>query len=64
MAIDATASHGNWFENFPWTRLSHAESPNGSKPMIDRTKMPELDADEIKHLLIDGSYGGGMAKTR
>ena len=31
--------------------------------MIDRAKMLELDADEIKHLLIDGSYGG-MAKTR
>lgn len=62
MTIDVTASHGNWFENFPWTRLSHAESPNGSKPMIDRTKLPELDADEIKHLLIDGSYGGEWQK--
>ena len=62
MAIDATASHGNWFENFPWTRLSHAESPKGGKPMIDRAKMLELDADEIKHLLIDGSYGGEWQK--
>lgn len=63
MAIDATASHGNWFENFPWTRLSHAESPKGSKPMVDRAKILELGAEGIKHLLIDGSYGGEWQKS-
>lgn len=63
MAIDSTASHGNWFENFPWTRLSHAESPKGSKPMVNRAKLSELDASEIKHLLVDGSYGGGWQKS-
>jgi creatinine amidohydrolase len=27
MGIDRSGSHGNWMENFPWTRLAHAPAP-------------------------------------
>ena len=60
--VDPTASHGNWFENFVWTRLAHAPSPKGSKPMIDRAKISKLDSEGIRKLLVDGSYGGDWQK--
>jgi len=31
--------------------------------MVNRAKLSELDASEIKHLLVDGSYGGGWQKS-
>ena len=63
MAVDPTASHGNWFENFVWTRLAHAPSPKGSKLMVDRAKISELSSEEIRMLLVDGSYGGEWQKS-
>ena len=63
MDVDPTASHGNWFENFVWTRLAHAPSPKGSKLMVDRAKISELGSEEIRMLLVDGSYGGEWQKS-
>ena len=60
--IDPTASHGNWFENFVWTRLAHAPSPKGSKSLVDRAKISKLSSEEVRMLLDDGSYGGEWQK--
>ena len=34
-AVDPSATHANWMENFPWTRLPHA-APDGAKGGRDR----------------------------
>jgi creatinine amidohydrolase len=57
-AIDADASHASWFENFPWTRLPGVEQPQERKPMADITHMRQLDPQQVRELLGDGSLGG------
>ena len=57
-AIDADATHASWFENFPWTRLAGVEQPREKKPMADVAAMRELDPDDVRELLGDGSLGG------
>jgi len=57
-SIDPTASHANWMENFPWTRLSHATAPNGEKPIIDMDLMKASPPALVRELLGDGSFGG------
>ena len=58
MAVDRSASHGNWFENFPWTRLAHAPSPSGRKPPVDGALLKASSPAQVKELLGDGAYGG------
>lgn len=57
-SINPSGSHANWMENFPWTRLAHATSPDGEKPTPDlnlfRVAPPALG----KQILGDGSFGG------
>ena len=57
-AIDPVASHASWMENFPWTRLADAPSPEGAKPMIDMARFAQLDPGAKKTMLGDGNYGG------
>lgn len=57
-AISASASHANWFENFPWTRLAHAAAPPGEKPAVDRPALAVSAPQAVRQLLGDGSYGG------
>lgn len=57
-SIDPTASHANWMENFPWTRLSHAAAPSGDKPMVDMDLMKASPPAQVRDLLQDGSFGG------
>jgi creatinine amidohydrolase len=57
-AIDPDASHASWFENFPWTRLEGVAQPQGRKPAADIATMRELDPEEVRELLADGSLGG------
>jgi creatinine amidohydrolase len=57
-ALDTTASHGNWFENFPWTRLAHAPAPEGTKPMVDMAMLKASGPTEVRAALEDGSFGG------
>lgn len=61
-AEDATASHGNWFENFPWTRLAHAPAPDGSKPPVDLALMKASPPAQVRAMLGDGSFGGAWQK--
>lgn len=57
-SIDPAASHANWMENFPWTRLSHALAPEGDKPMVDMDLMKASSPAQVRALLEDGSFGG------
>lgn len=56
--IDPVASHASWMENFPWTRLEGVNQPNQQKPMVDLAKLRQLNADEVRHYLGDGNFGG------
>ena len=56
--MDSSASHGNWFENFPWTRLPHSPAPEGRKPPLDMALLKASAPAQVRELLGDGSYGG------
>jgi creatinine amidohydrolase len=58
MAADPSASHGNWFENFPWTRLAHAPAPAGVKPKPDLALMKASGPAKVRAILGDGAFGG------
>jgi creatinine amidohydrolase len=60
--IDPDATHASWFENFPWTRLDGVELPAEKKPMADVSKLRELDPEDARELLGDGSLGGFYAR--
>jgi creatinine amidohydrolase len=62
MAIDRSGSHGNWMENFPWTRLANAPSPSGSKPGVDTALMKASPPAKVRDMLGDGSFGGEWRK--
>jgi creatinine amidohydrolase len=59
-AVQATgtdASHGNWMENFPWTRLATTPA-DGEKPVVDMSLLKTYPPFETRQLLEDGSFGG------
>ena len=56
--VDPVASHASWMENFPWTRLSGAETPNDAKPMVDTDLMRTMAPFEVRIMLEDGNFGG------
>lgn len=58
LAADASASHGNWFENYPWTRLAHAPAPEGRKPTPDLARMKASGPAQTRAILGDGAFGG------
>jgi len=58
LAIDPSASHANWFENYPWTRLAHVVAPDGRKPGVDMALMKASGPAQVRALLGDGSFGG------
>jgi creatinine amidohydrolase len=58
MAADPSASHGNWFENYPWTRLPHAPAPEGRKPVPDLARMKAGGPAQTRAILGDGAFGG------
>ncbi|MBP0464067.1 creatininase family protein [Roseomonas sp. PWR1] len=58
MAVDRSGSHGNWMENFPWTRLAHAPAPAGAKPPVDMALMKASPPAAVREMLGDGSFGG------
>lgn len=58
MAVDRSGSHGNWMENFSWTRLAHAPAPAGSKPSVDMALMKASPPATVRAMLGDGSFGG------
>jgi creatinine amidohydrolase len=61
-AADPTGSHGNWMENFRWTRLAHAPAPPGEKAPVDMALMRASNPAGVRTLLGDGSFGGPWQK--
>ncbi len=57
VATDANATHANWMENFPWTRLAGTPADQ-EKPMVDPALLRTMPPFEVRQLLEDGSYGG------
>lgn len=62
MDIDRSGSHGNWMENFRWTRLAHAPAPPGSKASVDMALMKASPPARVREMLGDGSFGGEWQK--
>lgn len=62
-AIDPLASHASWMESFPWTRVTGATVPTGTKPMIDLARMRLMDAAGVRTYIGDGNFGGAYQKT-
>jgi creatinine amidohydrolase len=56
-ATDPQGSHGNWMENFPWTRLPTTPADD-HKDMIDISHFKTLPPFEARQVLEDGSFGG------
>jgi len=61
-AIDASGSHANWLENFPWTRLGNVAPPHGPKTPPDRELMRASSPAAAREILGDGSFGGEYQK--
>ncbi len=57
LETDPVASHANWMENYPWTRLPSTPA-DGSKRMVDLDLLKTLAPFEARNLLEDGSFGG------
>jgi creatinine amidohydrolase len=57
-AIDPDASHASWLENFPWTRLPGVGMPGDRKSMVDFGMVRQCDAQGVRDLIGDGSFGG------
>ncbi|SEA30233.1 creatininase family protein [Rubrimonas cliftonensis] len=57
-AIDPSASHANWMENFPWTRLPQTPAPEGRKLAPDFALMRASPPGQARALLGDGAFGG------
>jgi creatinine amidohydrolase len=58
VALDPSASHANWMENFPWTRLAHAPAPSGIKNAPEMAVVRASPPVQARDLLGDGSFGG------
>ncbi len=60
-ALYPNATHANWFENFPWTRLEGVTMPTGDKPMapIDEERG---NPERIREILGDGTFGGAYQR--
>ena len=58
LAAEPSASHANWFENYPWTRLPHSPAPTGRKPQVNMDLLRASNPAGTRALLKDGSFGG------
>ena len=61
-ATDSRASHANWMENFPWTRLPTTVTDD-DKAMVDTDRLRTLPPFEARTLLDDGSFGGRTQRS-
>jgi creatinine amidohydrolase len=56
--LEPDGQHASWWENFPWTRLPGIDVPHEPKPPMDEAAYEVADAQGIRELLGDGSFGG------
>lgn len=62
-AIDASGSHANWMENFPWTRLTNVVMPTEAKPAFDRELVRMSSPEKARQIMGDGTFGGDYQKS-
>jgi creatinine amidohydrolase len=60
--IDPVATHANWYENFPWTRLPNIPAPKGRKAGFNADLMRASSPEGVRAILGDGCYGGEYQK--
>jgi creatinine amidohydrolase len=56
--LEPDGQHASWWENFPWTRLPSVDVPGEPKPPMDEAAYEVADAQGVRELLGDGSFGG------
>jgi creatinine amidohydrolase len=61
-ATDPVATHANWMENFPWTRLPTTPADD-VKDIVDLDLLRTLPPFEARQLLEDGSFGGRTQRS-
>ena len=61
--VDSRASHASWMENFPWTRLPEIPLPSQAKPLVDVATLKAAGPQQVRRLLVDGSYGGRYQRS-
>lgn len=54
-------THGGWFENFPWTRLSGVAMPAQAKQHVPPEVVAQATPADLRELTGDGSFGGSYA---
>lgn len=64
-SVDPSGSHANWMENYPWTRLAHAQapSPETPKPAPDMVALKAAAPEIARDILGDGAFGGDYQKA-
>lgn len=62
LATDTQVGHGNWMENFPWTRLASTNADE-TKAMVDTDRMKTMPPFEARNMLEDGSFGGRTQRS-
>ncbi len=60
--FDPDQMHAGWVENFTWTRVTGADVPAGSRPVIPREHFGLLDAAQVRAAAPDGVLGGAYAR--
>lgn len=60
LGIYANATHANWFENFPWTRLEGVAMPTEDKPVPETIPFGRPEA--MRETLGDGTFGGAYQR--
>lgn len=60
--ISDEVAHGNWMENFPWTRVDSGPLPDPI-PVGDLNLIQRLSADELSALCPTGSFGGAYERS-
>ncbi|HEX5407190.1 MAG TPA: creatininase family protein [Pseudonocardiaceae bacterium] len=61
--FDDDQYHGSWLENFPWTRVAGVQIPDGGSPVLSRTLVQNVTAEEMKTLAPDGTLGGAYQRS-
>jgi creatinine amidohydrolase len=60
-SFERSPTHGGWFENFPWTRLTGVTMPSQAKAHLPAEVVAQATPDDLRELAGDGSFGGSYA---
>jgi creatinine amidohydrolase len=60
-SFESSPTHGGWFENFPWTRLTGVTMPSEAKAHLPAEVVAQATPADLRELAGDGSFGGSYA---